>query len=60
MAVTAYFAVLLAAGLVDVKYDSALINPKFLVSTAVEFAGVGVCLYNLRYSGGCGWCSPVI
>src|SRR4051812_1426912 len=58
MAVTAFFAFLMAAAISDRWRDAAqgsvssFADLKFLLATAVRFAGVGVCLYNLRLSRG--------
>ncbi len=57
MVVTAVFALLMAAAVSD-KFDAAtgtyssFADPRYLLSTAVRFAGAGVCLYNLRLSRG--------
>ncbi len=58
MAVTALFAILLSAAISERVYTSgdaslgSFIDPKFLVGTAIRFAGVAVIIRNLRLSSG--------
>jgi hypothetical protein len=55
MAVIAFFAVLMAAAISERHITapgslSTFADPKYWLTTAVRFAGAGVCLYNLRLS----------
>jgi hypothetical protein len=57
MAVTAFFAMRMAAAiserhLAGPGISSTFADPKYWLATGVRFAGVGVCLYNLRLSRG--------
>ena len=57
MAAIAFFAVLTAAAISERQITgsgafSMFSDPRYLLATAIRFAGVGVCLYNLPLSRG--------